>query len=127
MGRKRLFKELEGQEKEAEEKKETQAKTKMINVPKEIIRAIHENPDVDIYALLHETKKIKEMKAAKGKGTTKKEPEKVLNLRLPEDYHRAIKIQAAMDGLPVKQLLMKLIKTYCEKKKNPIFQKKEES
>lgn len=47
----------------------------------------------------------------------KKEDEKVFNMRIPAETHYKIKVQAAIEGTTIKELLIKMIDMYCAGKK----------
>lgn len=51
--------------------------------------------------------------------------EKVLNIKIPENLHRRLKILAAMEGLSIKDLTIRIVEKYWEENKKGTFSIKE--
>lgn len=47
------------------------------------------------------------------KAEDRREDQKVLNVVLPAEVHQKLKIQAAVEDMSFKDLLIKMINTYC--------------
>jgi predicted HicB family RNase H-like nuclease len=47
------------------------------------------------------------------KAEDKREDQKVLNVVLPAEVHQKLKIQAAVEDMSLKDLLIKMINAYC--------------